>query len=202
MAICPFSRSFLELDEVSRRKLLATVRGYWGPSVIPLLDEIRHFIRLHDRVSLSFSRLQRCRDARARRTLDDQLYLFRIRAQHIREALRTWGESQPRARPVAADWLERLETLMAELTSRPGDRRSTQPRRPCTSAFLRACGTPRSTSEAARVLALTPPFNLARLKTRYWRRALRYHPDRGGDSQAMRAINSAYQRFRRKLLRS
>ena len=37
MAICPFSRSFLELDEVSRRKLLATVRGYWGPSVIPLL---------------------------------------------------------------------------------------------------------------------------------------------------------------------
>jgi curved DNA-binding protein CbpA len=46
---------------------------------------------------------------------------------------------------------------------------------------------------------MTPPLSVQKLKLRCRRRALRHHPDRGGDAACMAAINLAFDRLLGKL---
>ena len=200
--IRPFTEPFLQLDDASQRRLLRLLRHYWGPTIGQTMDMIDRFVALHSQVVLYRARLEHHHDVPTHRRLLDRLDLLNRRAERAEGALQQWGRSQLRARAVASAWLADLQRLMTRLTAdveglSGGAERGS--RRRYTSLLLRSIGLPRSTIEAASALRLTPPFTLTRLRERYWQRALRFHPDRGGTPRAMQIVNSAYELLRAKL---
>jgi hypothetical protein len=212
--ISPLSAQFLDQDRPTQQRLLASLRSYWGPQLDPVIGQVRRLVELHDQLSLWLSQNQSLsRGRRYRRSLAQGE--LRVQAlgrctRRLKAALMTWALANLRAARTAADWEVSLDTLarglkrryleVREAATRPEQSRPRAVVRGQTYSLARACGgQPRSTPEALRLLRMTPPLSIQKLKLRYRRRALRHHPDRGGDAACMAAINLAFDRLLSKL---
>lgn len=59
---------------------------------------------------------------------------------------------------------------------------------------------PQREPEDLKILELSAPVTAQQIRLQYRRLAMRHHPDRGGDEQRFRDIQSAYQRLRQRYL--
>lgn len=67
-------------------------------------------------------------------------------------------------------------------------------------AFWRRMLQPGDDAADWQTLELEPPADAAEVRLQYRKLAMRHHPDRGGDPERFRAVQSAYQRLRQRYL--